>query len=193
MIYDHIMFAGVELSSGRKPALFAALNQDLKILVLEKWSVAATISCLQEYPAFVLAICSPARKSAAVATGEFKKTISQADCRPFSSKALRRWMETDAQKSYLALCEQELLPRRALEGRIQRSLMLYEEGFQINDPMDFFEEITRHKIMQGILPLENLHTSRELDALMAAFVAWMSVQRASLVGVDGNFILPVRD
>jgi hypothetical protein len=35
------------------------------------------------------------------------------------------------------------LPRRTLEGRLQRSAILYEQGLQIRDPVEIFEEITR--------------------------------------------------
>ena len=43
--------------------------------------------------------------------------------------------------------------------------------------MDFFEEITRHKLIQGTLPLENLYSTKELDALAASYVAWMLVNK----------------
>ena len=56
--------------------------------------------------------------------------------------------------------------------------------------MEFFEEITRYKLIQGILPLENLYTSKELDALVAAFVAWMTVNKPGQFIIQGEFILP---
>jgi hypothetical protein len=102
-------------------------------------------------------------------------------------------MITDAQKCFLALCGNELFARRTLEGRIQRALILYDEGLQIPDPMDFFEEITRHKLLRGILPLENIHTSKELDALVAAYMAWMTVHRPNQVTSNDNFILPAQE
>jgi hypothetical protein len=193
MASDSKTFAGVDLSSGRKPVTFAALDQSLKILVLEKWSMAEAISCLKEYPGALLAINSPARKSTAPISIEFKNKLAHAGYKSIMKNDPHQWAETDSQKCFRQLCEKELFPGRTLEGRIQRALILYEEGLQINDPMDFFEEITRHKLMQGILPLENLYSAKQLDALMAAYVAWMVVQRTSFVDITDNFILPVRE
>lgn len=44
-----------------------------------------------------------------------------------------------------------------LEGLIQRQLVLFEAGMRIKDPMDFFEEITRYKMVKGIFPMELLY------------------------------------
>ena len=44
------------------------------------------------------------------------------------------------------------LARLSLEGRLQRQIILYEQGLRIKDPMDFFEEITRYKLAKGIWP-----------------------------------------
>ena len=57
--------------------------------------------------------------------------------------------------------------------------MLFEKGVRIKDPMIFFEEITRHKLLTGVLPFEMLHPAEQLDALVAAYTAWVSVQRPS--------------
>ena len=40
--------------------------------------------------------------------------------------------------------------------------------------MEFFEEVTRHRLRHGILPLEKLYTPGELDALTAAYLAWLA-------------------
>ena len=124
---------------------------------------------------------------------DFRNKLVHAGYKFISHDGPYRWIETDSQKCFQALCDKDLLPRRTLEGRIQRDLILYDEGLQIEDPMEFFEEITRHKLMQGILPLETLHSSKQLDALVAAYVAWRAIQRASLVTLTGNFILPAKE
>ncbi len=64
-----------------------------------------------------------------------------------------------------------------LEGRIQRELLLYELGFRIGDPMVFFEEITRHKLLHGLLPFELVYSPAQLDAMAAAYTAWHAVQK----------------
>ena len=61
--------------------------------------------------------------------------------------------------------------KNTLEGRLQRQLILFEQGINVPDPMRFFEEITRHRILKGVLPDENLYTTAELDALVAAYSA----------------------
>jgi hypothetical protein len=193
MASDHIIFAGVDISSGRKPVTFTALDPDLNIVALVNWSIADAIASLKEYSQVWVAVNSPDRKAMAAHSTDFKNKLVHAGYKFMSHDGPYRWMETDSQKCFQALCDKDLLPRRTLEGRIQRELILYEEGLQIHDPMEFFEEITRHKLMQGILPIENLHSSKELDALVAAYIAWRAVQRASLVNLGGNFILPVKE
>lgn len=193
MTTDQIIFAGVDISSGRKPVTFAALDMDLNIFMLEKWSLVECISYLKDYENNLLIINSPVRKSGHNASDDFKREILQAGFGPLSKNNSRQWAETDTQKSFLALCENELLLRRSLEGRIQRALILYGEGLQIPDPMDFFEEITRHKLMRGILPMENLHSAKELDALIAAYVAWIAVNKPNQIELlPENFVLPRR-
>lgn len=193
MAFDHIIFAGVDLSSGRRPVTFTALDPELKIIALVNWSVSEAISCLNEYPEAVVAINSSERKATTAISTDFRNKLGRAGYKSMSKGGQYRWIETDSQKCFQLLCEKNLLPRRTLEGRIQRALILYEAGVQLTDPMDFFEEITRHKLMQGILPIENLNSSKELDALVAAYLAWMAVQRTHLVELNGNAILPIRE
>ena len=38
--------------------------------------------------------------------------------------------------------------------------------------MEFFEEITRHKLLHGILPMELVYAAEELDTIMAAYLAY---------------------
>ncbi|MBL7164157.1 MAG: DUF429 domain-containing protein [Anaerolineales bacterium] len=99
--------------------------------------------------------------------------------------------------SYAVLLECLPFPKTSLEGRLQRQLKLYAQGLEIPDPMRFFEEITRYRIMQGILPLEGLYSSHELDALVAAYTAWtanMHPERITLLGEpeEGQIVLPVK-
>ena len=87
--------------------------------------------------------------------------------------------------SYLAWLGHPPLPRASLEGRLQRQALLYDERLNIHDPMEFFEEITRHRLRQGVLPVELLYTPSALDALAAAYSAWISLhqpERLTLLG-----------
>jgi hypothetical protein len=69
---------------------------------------------------------------------------------------------------------------------LQRELILYEHRVGIKDPMDFFEEITRHKLMLGILPMELVHLPEQLDALAAAYTAWLASNKPAEVTRVGN-------
>jgi len=191
MTFNQLIFAGVDVSAGKKPVTFAALDRELNVLALERWSVSETFSCLTEYEKIILAINGIGQNAASL---DFKEQLDHEGLKPFSKQSdTRRFVETSAQDSFHALVEQDLLPRRTIEGRVQRSLILYEEGFQIPDPMDFFEEITRHKLLQGILPLENLYSTKELNALISAYISWMALNRPSHINLQGNFILPTRE
>ncbi|MBC8334642.1 MAG: DUF429 domain-containing protein [Anaerolineales bacterium] len=82
-------------------------------------------------------------------------------------------LETHPQAAFIAMADGNLLPISALEGRLQRQTILYGEGLQIHDPMEFFEEITRHRLRQGVLPVEQIYISTQLNALLAAYTAWL--------------------
>jgi hypothetical protein len=60
-----------------------------------------------------------------------------------------------------------------LEGRLQRQLILYEQDMDVYDPMRFFEEVTRHRLIHSVLPLESVYSPNELNALAMAQMAWM--------------------
>lgn len=188
MTSDSIIFAGVDISSGRKPVTFAALDEDLRILTIHKWTLPESVLCLQEYEAITLAI-----HSSSSVLADFKKELAQAGFKQASWNSSRRWMETDAHDGYRVLCERKLLSQRSVEGRIQRALILYDERLQIPDPMDFFEEITRHKLIQGILPFENTYSAHELDALMASYVAWAFANEPRRVRMAKNKAILLKD
>lgn len=88
--------------------------------------------------------------------------------------------------------------KNSLEGRIQRQLILYELGLPVMDPMRLFEEITRYRLLNGVLLLDPLYQPEELDALVAAYTAWMAVTKPNQVmkigdPVEGQITLPVAD
>ena len=90
------------------------------------------------------------------------------------------------------------LPKHSLEGRLQRQLALFDCQLNIPDPMLIFEEITRHRILLGIFPLEDLYTTAELDALVAAYTAWMAGTKPDQITLlghpeEGFLVLPVAE
>jgi hypothetical protein len=189
-----LLFAGVDISSGRTPITFAALDEDLNIMVLENRDVSAALSYLREHQNIVLVINVPSSKMGRSAFEEFKNQISRAGFKTFSKKDhTQQWFETKVQDCYREWIGENPLPRRTLEGRLQRVLVLYEQGLRIKDPMDMFEEITRYKLIHGLFKLEDIYSSKELDALGAAYMAWISVNHPGRVVVQGEFVLTAQE
>jgi predicted RNase H-like nuclease len=90
------------------------------------------------------------------------------------------------------------LPKNALEGRIQRQLVLHQQNIDLPDPMDMLKRITPQRLLEGAWPLERLYSQGELDALVAAYTAWQAAthpeQTTSLGDAsEGVVILPVAE
>ncbi len=88
------------------------------------------------------------------------------------------------------------LGKHSFEGRIQRQLILNEYKIKVPDPMRLFEEITRHRLLSGILPEDDLYSAEELDAIVAGYTAWKAVnepENTTSVGIpeEGQIILPI--
>jgi predicted nuclease with RNAse H fold len=71
--------------------------------------------------------------------------------------------------------------KQTLEGRLQRQLLLYLEGLDIVNPMMVLEEITRHHLLSGHLPLDGLYDHDQLDALVSAFTAYLVARKPERV------------
>jgi len=127
------------------------------------------------------------------------RRLSKMGFQPYrTDEAARQWLETNPHACFCALLEQVPFPKPTLEGRLQRQLVLHECGLRIKDPMDFFEEITRFKLKKGILPLDLVYSPEHLDALAAAYTAWLAAHKpdeALVLGEEqeGRLLLPVRE
>ncbi|HQX02031.1 MAG TPA: DUF429 domain-containing protein [Anaerolineales bacterium] len=116
----------------------------------------------------------------------------------FEEEAELQLLETHSHACYCVLAGGVPLSKPSLEGRLQRQLILYERGVRIKDPMDFFEEITRYKLSKGIWPTELLYSPEQLDALVAAYTAWLAVNKAEniiMIGdvKEGKIVLPEKE
>lgn len=105
-------------------------------------------------------------------------------------------MEVFTQATFTLLSGEPPLPRNSLEGRLQRQLLLNDKDVDVPDPMRFFEEVTRYKLHSGILPLDEICSPAELDALAAAYTAWLAIkqpERIMLYGDEneGQVVVPV--
>jgi predicted nuclease with RNAse H fold len=107
-------------------------------------------------------------------------------------------LEVYPHAAFTVLLERIPFLKKTLEGRLQRQLLLHSLSLPVPDPMLLFEEITRYKILRGELPLEGLHSVEELEALMAAYLAWKAASEPDAVNLlgdarDGQIVLPSKD
>ena len=115
------------------------------------------------------------------------RKLSKLGFRGFSEDGgSHQWMETHPDACFCVMLDEIPLSKPTLEGRLQRELILYEKGVRIKDPMFFFEEITRHKLIKGILPMELVYPPEQLDALVASYTAWLASQKPAEVMRIGN-------
>jgi hypothetical protein len=126
------------------------------------------------------------------------KRLSDIGFRSYDDDVNRRMMETHPFACFCALAEGIPFPKPTLEGRLQRQSILFDKGLRINDSMSFFEEITRFKLIKGILPFDVIHTPEQLDMMVAAYTAWLGVNRPEEVTQigdkeEGQISLPVSE
>jgi len=110
----------------------------------------------------------------------------------------RRMFETFPQAGFTALIKKKPYPKSGVEGLLQRQLILYQEGIDVPDPMTTLEEWTRHRIMVGEISRRNLYDHYQLDAIMAAYVAFKvdrEPDQVLAVGdpLEGQIVVPVRE
>jgi hypothetical protein len=128
----------------------------------------------------------------------YRKVEEMGYCPYPSDQASLQWLEVYPHAIFSVLLGGPPFPKATLEGRIQRQLILYEQELRISDPMRLFEEITRHRLLQGKLLLDDLYSQEELDALAAAYTAWLAANDASKVDLlghpeEGQVVLPVKE
>jgi predicted nuclease with RNAse H fold len=98
----------------------------------------------------------------------------------------RMLLELHPNAAFTALLERQPLPKNTLEGRLQRQLLLFLKGVDIPNPMRALEEITRHHILTGHLPLDDLLEPGELDALMGAYTAYLAALYPEQICQEGD-------
>lgn len=108
----------------------------------------------------------------------------------------RAMIEIHPHACYAVLLERRPFRKQTLEGRLQRQMVLYLEGLDLRNPLTVLEEITRHHLLTGQLPLTGLYGHDELDALAAAYSAYLigrKPERVSQVGdrEEGLITVPV--
>jgi hypothetical protein len=95
-------------------------------------------------------------------------------------------LEVYPHASYTVLLGVPPFHKHSLEGRLQRQLIMHESNVNVADPIRLFEEITRHRLLQGILLDDDLCSPGELDAMVAAYTAWLAKTDPDQVISIGN-------
>jgi len=116
----------------------------------------------------------------------------------YPERGNRVMFETYPHADYTVLIKRRPYIKTGLEGRMQRQLVLYEQGINVPDGMDLLEEWTRYRFLTGQIPTDRLYEHDQLDALIAAYTAYLvgrEPHRVSAVGelFDGQIILPTRE
>jgi hypothetical protein len=242
-------FVGIDPTAGQRPMIYAALDEDLRLLALGKGDINEVLAFVAGLGQAVTAVSAPQRPNLGVMDRpELRERLSppprpgrwrgfrlaeyqlrqygircprtpsiEKECpvwmqmgfalyrrleglgfRPYPDQTPLQYIEVYPHASFSVLLGRMPFPKTSLEGRIQRQLALYEDGLRIPDPMRIFDEITRHGLLQGKLPLGELYTTAELDALVTAYVGWLAVshpERITALGdpEEGQVILPAAE
>lgn len=100
--------------------------------------------------------------------------------------AARAWLEVQADAGFWNLLGVNPLSAGSLEGRMQRQLALADLDLDVPDAMEFFEEITRFKLLKGSLPMQYVLPQPEINAWLAAFTAWLAAHHPERVKHFGS-------
>jgi hypothetical protein len=148
---------------------------------------------IRRFPAEEGAAPAPVRAGFQLARGLSERGFLEGEAARESPRFL---MEAPPAACAAVLLGRIPFPRAALEGRIQRQLLLTRERVALPDPMDSLEEMTAHHLLSGRLSLRGICRPEELDALLAAFTAWRAFCQPESVAwlgrdADGWICLPV--
>jgi len=125
------------------------------------------------------------------------ESLNNLEYKPFPSDAsTRQWLESQAETFFYALLGVVPFEANSLEGRIQRQLVLYDRHLPVSDPMDFFEEVTRYRLLHSILPDEKIFAPQELNALAMAYAGWLTIKKPQSITrlgapEEGQIAVPV--
>ena len=124
--------------------------------------------------------------------------LRKADFVEYPRIGSRRMFETYPYAIFTTLIGKRPYSKSSIEGLLQRQLVLFEEGVDVPDPMPHLEEWTRHRVKTGQIGRKNVLNHDSLDALAAAYTAYMvdrEPQNMIALGdtAEGQIVLPVKD
>ncbi|MBN1123151.1 MAG: DUF429 domain-containing protein [Anaerolineae bacterium] len=113
----------------------------------------------------------------------------------YPERGQQRLFETYPHAVFTVLLKRLPYSKNRLEGLLQRQLVLYQAGIDVEDPMLFMEEWTEYRLLTGKLNFDAVIGHDELDALVAAYTACCIDQQPGDVltigdPVDGQIVLP---
>ncbi len=101
--------------------------------------------------------------------------------------APKQFFESHGEACFWNLLGHTPLEEGTLEGRLQRQVVLRMCGVSIPDAMQFFQEITRHRLLSSQLPLENIYTNPELNAIASGYTAWLAANEPEKIIRTGHW------
>lgn len=190
---NHTLYIGIDLASDHRRFHFSAVEDDLSLNAISSGRSEDVLAFLAGQTSAVAVVNAPfpphpdtvqlnlievEESSARASTAWMQQGYSfyqRLELLGFHiGDPSRRYHSLDGETVWKDLCLGTLFPPHTLESRLQRQLMLVDLGLPLTDPMQFFEEITRHKLLHGNLPMDTIHSAAELSALLCAYLAWAS-------------------
>lgn len=116
----------------------------------------------------------------------------------FPQNGMKRMAEIHPHAAYTVMVGKRPYPKQGFDGLLQRQLLLYENGIDVKDVMGFLNEWTRHHLMRGEVDTGGVHSHDQLDALVAAYTAYLIERepgQTTYVGdpSEGLIVLPVAE
>ncbi|MBI5053506.1 MAG: DUF429 domain-containing protein, partial [Chloroflexi bacterium] len=129
---------------------------------------------------------------------KFYDDLRQIGFESYPSSSKRQFFEVHPHAIFTVFLGRVPYLKDTLEGRLQRQLLLYDEGLNIPDAMNWFEEVTRTHILRGAIRYNGVRTHDELDALASALTAYYAhtkPKQITLVGdvEDGQIVVPTAE
>jgi hypothetical protein len=113
------------------------------------------------------------------------QNLVEAGFKQYGEASEKVFLEVPAETAFWSLETKPLYAADSFIGQIQRQLMLLELGINLPDPMDFFEEITRFKLLTGKVSLEMILETPRLNTWINAYTALLIEQNPSRVARFG--------
>lgn len=95
----------------------------------------------------------------------------------------RRFFLSQADEVFQDIASGKLLAPSGDASRWQRQLLLLEQEIPLPDVMQYFEEVTRFRILQGTLSEDLVYQHPELNAILLAWLGWLVSFQSARINV----------